>query len=95
VEEDLGEGCSTTYKQTNFHVFDSTPDGAEYTVEHVKDVRKIYKHKVFNDRYLYFVKVTISHPEEDMLDQVVYPLGVQVTVNYDADSPFMVSSSFA
>ena len=78
--------------QTNFHVSDSTPDGAEYTVEHVKEVRKIYKHKVFNLKYLYSVKVTISHPEEDMLDQVVHPLGVQVTVNYDADSPFMVSS---
>ena len=70
------------YTETAFHVSDTTPDGAEYTVERVTEVRKIYSHKVFKDKY--------------MLDQVVYPpLGVQVTVNYDADSPFMVSSSFA
>ena len=94
MEEDLGEGCSTTYTQTTFHVSDTTPDGVEYSVEEVKDVRKIYAHKVLRDKYLFFVKVTISHPEEDMLDQIIYNPGEQVTVNYDVNSPFMVSTSF-
>ena len=90
----MGEGSSTSYIETNLHVSDTYPDGVEYSVQKVQDVRKIYTHKVHKDNYLYFVKVVISHPDEDMLDAKVYNAGDQVTVNYNVASPFMQSHTF-
>jgi len=89
VDEDI----STEYEEVHFHVSDSYPDGEYYSIEKVSQVRRIYCNKFHRDKYLYFVKVLISHPDGAMLDNLIYNAGVQVTVNYSLDTPFITSAS--
>ncbi len=88
----MDEDVSTSYWNTTFSVEETYPNGDDFSVDRVSEVRKVYTSNIEKSKYLYFIKVVISHPEVEVMCHFIYQEGEEVEVIYPLDGPFRVSS---
>ena len=88
----MDEDVSTSYWNTTFSVEETYPNGDDFSVDRVSQVRKVYASNIEKSKYLYFIKVVVSHPEVEVMRHFIYQEGEEVEVNYPLDGPFRVSS---
>ena len=67
----MDEDVSTSYWNTTFHVEETNPNGDDVSVDRVSEVRKVYASNIEKSKYLYFIKVVISHPEVEVISCVI------------------------
>ena len=56
----MDEDVSTSYWNTTFSVEETYPNGDDFSVDRVSQVRKVYASNIEKSKYLYFTKVVIS-----------------------------------
>ncbi len=88
----MDEDVSISYWNTTFSVEETYPNGDDFSVDRVSEVRNVYVSNINKRKYLYFIRVVISHPEVEVMRHFVYQEGVEMEVNYSLDTPFRVSS---
>ena len=59
----MDEDVSTSYWKTTFSVEETYPNGDNFSVDRVSEVRSVYASNFGKSKYLYFIKVVVSHPE--------------------------------
>ena len=88
----MDEDVSTSYWNTTFSVEETYPNGDDFSFDRVSEVRNVYASNIDKRKYLYFIRVVISHPEVEVMRHFIYQEGEEVEVNYPLDGPFLVSS---